>query len=35
MCLVRVFIFVKKTDHMYESFFFFNLDSTKKRGEMR
>ena len=26
MCLVRVFIFVKKAEHMYEIFFFFNLD---------
>ena len=26
MCLVRVFIFVRKFEHMYEFFFFFNLD---------
>ena len=26
MCLVCVFIFVRKAEHMYEIFFFFNLD---------
>ena len=26
MCLVCVFIFVRKAEHMYEFFFFFNLD---------
>ena len=32
MCLVRVFIFIKKTDHMYEIFF---LKSGQHREERR
>ena len=38
MCLVRVFIFVKKTKHMYEikkSWAYVWDKSTERRGEMR